>query len=294
MIRILPAAVLLCVAAAFAQTPRSEFEVASIKPTPPLTAGSDRMNIGIHLDGAQVHIGAFSVKDYLLMAFNIKIYQLEGPDWISSTRFDIDAKIPAGVEKPDIAGMVRSLFEDRFGMKTHRSSKDLPVYALVVAPDGLKMQKSQVDPSDPPFMAGTGGDGVDVKASGGREGVNLNYGHGTTFSFANNKIEAHRLVMPLFADILGRFTDRPIVDMTKLTDAYDITVDLSQEDYMGMLIRSAVNAGVTLPPEALRMMNNTDDTLMMALRRLGLKLENRKAPVETVVVDEMRKTPSEN
>jgi uncharacterized protein (TIGR03435 family) len=190
--------------------------------------------------------------------------------------------------------MVRSLLEDRFGLKTHRSSKELPVYALVVASDGLKMQQSKVDPSDPPFMPRSGSGNVDVKASGGREGVNLNYGHGTTFSFANNKIEGHRLVMPLFAEILGRFTDRPIIDMTKLTGAYDITVDLSQEDFMAMLIRSAVNAGVTLPPEALRLMNSGDDTLMMALRRLGVKLENRKAPVETVVVDEMRKTPSEN
>jgi len=278
--------------AAFAQTPRPEFEVASVKPSN--TAAPDRMNVGIHVDGAQLHVGSFSMKDYLLMAYNIKIYQLEGPDWINSARFDIDAKIPAGVERPDIQGMMRSLLEDRFGLKTHRSTKELPVYALVVAPDGLKIQESKFDPADPPYIPGTGRDSVTVKASGGREGVNLNYGHGTTFSFADNKIEARRLVMPLFAEILGRFTDRPIVDMTKLTAPYDITVDLSQEDYMAMLIRSAVNAGVTLPPEAMRLMNNSDDTLMMALRRLGLKLENRKAPVDTVVVDEIRKSPSEN
>jgi uncharacterized protein (TIGR03435 family) len=104
MSRILPAAVLLCASAAFGQSPRPQFEVASIKPSPPPSTGADRMNIGLHLDGAQVHVGAFSLKDYLLMAFNVKIYQLEGPDWISSARFDIDAKIPSGGEKPDIAG----------------------------------------------------------------------------------------------------------------------------------------------------------------------------------------------
>jgi uncharacterized protein (TIGR03435 family) len=291
MSRNLLLAALLSVSAALAQAPRQEFEVASIKPFD--NAVVDRMNVGVHLDGAQVHVGAFSLKDYLLMAYDIKIYQLEGPDWISSARFDVDAKLPAGMEKPDIRLMMRSLLEDRFGLKTHKGSKELPVYAIVVAPDGVKMQESKVDPADPPFASGSSGS-VDVKASGGREGVNLNYGHGTTFAFANNKIEGRRLVMPLFVDVLGRFTDRPVLDKTNLTAAYDFTIDLSQEDYMAMLIRSAVNAGVTLPPEALRLMNSSDDTLVMALRRLGLKLENRKAPVDTVVVDQMRKTPSEN
>ena len=287
----IPVLAVLCASAAFAQAPRQQFEVASIKPTP--EAVTDRMSVGIHIDGAQVHVGSFSLKDYLLMAYNIKLYQLDCPVWLGSARFDVDAKVPAGLEKPDIAAMMRSLLEDRFGLKTHRATKDLPVYGLVVAPDGPKMQESKVDPADPPFSPRSG-DSVTVKASGGREGVNLNYGHGTTFAFANNKIEAHRLVMPLFCEILGRFTELPIVDMTKLTAAYDITVDLSQEDYMAMLIRSAVNAGVTLPPEAMRLMNNSDDGLMMALRRLGLKLEHKKAPVETVVVDDIRKTPSEN
>jgi|SRR5579883_630832 len=291
MTRISCAAVVLCATAAFAQTPKQQFEVASIKPSGGPT--SDRMDIGVRLDGAQVHVGSFSLKDYLLMAFNIKLYQLEGPDWISGARFDIDAKVPAGIEKPDIRAMMQNLLEERFGLKTHRGTKELPVYGLTVAADGLKMQPSKVDPSDPPFT-GSGTDAVNIKASGGRDGVNLNYGHGTTFSFANNKIEGRRLTMPIFAEILGRFTDRPVVDMTKLDVAYDFTIDLSQEDYMAMLIRSAVNAGVTLPPEALRLMNSSDDTLMMALRKLGLKLERRKAPIETVIVDEMRKTPSEN
>jgi uncharacterized protein (TIGR03435 family) len=153
------------------------------------------------------------------------------------------------------------------------------------------MQESKLEPGETLFTAS---DMLDLKASGGREGVNLNYGHGTTFAFADNKIEGRRLTMQVFVDILGRFTDRPVVDMTKLTAPYDFTIDLSQEDYMAMLIRSAVNAGVTLPPEAMRLMNSSDNTLMMAMRRLGLKLENRKAPIETVVVDEMRKTPGEN
>lgn len=287
MSRICVVAAVLGVSAAFAQTPRPEFEVASIKPSSSI---QESVKVGLHIDGAQVHIGQFSLKDYLLMAFNVKIYQLEGPDWLSSARFDIDAKIPQGGSQTDVRRMLQSLLEDRFGLKVHRGSKELAVYGLLVGSDGPKMKEAEVDPADPAPAAG----GVDVKVTGGRNGVNINYGHGTYFAFANSRIEGKKLTMPLFADILGRFVDRPVIDMTKLTAAYDFTLDLTQEDYTAMLIRSAVIAGVTLPPEAMRLMNNSDDSLMMALRRLGLKLETRKAPVETVVVDEMRKTPSAN
>jgi uncharacterized protein (TIGR03435 family) len=64
---------------------------------------------------------------------------------------------------------------------------------------------------------------------------------------------------------------------------------------MAMLIRSAIAAGVVLPPEALRALSGSSgDSLMNALDRLGLKLEPRKAPLEVLVVDRMEKAPTEN
>ena len=101
--------------------------------------------------------------------------------------------------------------------------------------------------------------------------------------------------MASFADLLGRFVDKPVVDMTGITGSYDFDLDFTPEDYMAMLIRSAIAAGVTMPPEALRMLSGSSgDSLMNALDRLGLKLENRKAPVEVLVVDRMEKAPTEN
>jgi uncharacterized protein (TIGR03435 family) len=71
-------------------------------------------------------------------------------------------------------------------------------------------------------------------------------------------------------------------------------VDLSEDDYRAMLIRSAVAAGVQLPPQALRLMETSDGSLFSALKPLGLKLESRKAPIEMLVVDSALKTPTEN
>jgi uncharacterized protein (TIGR03435 family) len=101
--------------------------------------------------------------------------------------------------------------------------------------------------------------------------------------------------MTTFAELLGRFEDKPVVDQTGLTGSYDFDLEFTPEDYMAMLIRSAIAAGVTLPPEALRALSGSSgDSLLNALDRLGLKLENRKAPLEVLVIDHIEKAPTDN
>ena len=56
--------------------------------------------------------------------------------------------------------------------------------------------------------------------------VNVNYGHGSSYTFANDRFEAHKLTMALFAANLERFADRQIVDMTGLTAQYDFAFDV--------------------------------------------------------------------
>jgi hypothetical protein len=75
-------------------------------------------------------------------------------------------------------------------------------------------------------------------------------GGGASFVLGNNKLEARKLTMAQFADLLTRFYDRPIIDATGLKGRYDVTLDVAPEDYMGMMIRSAVGAGIPLPPQA--------------------------------------------
>jgi uncharacterized protein (TIGR03435 family) len=182
-------------------------------------------------------------------------------------------------------------------MTAHTETKDFPVYALVVAKGGLKMKES---PPDPNAEVGAPGEkpkapATNVSGSGGRGGVHIEYGHGSFFTMADNKFIARKLPMASFVEVLARFEDKPVVDKTGLTGSYDFDLEFTQEDYMAMLIRSAIAAGVTLPPEALRMLSGASgDSLLNALERLGLKLETRKAPLEMLVIDHIEKAPTEN
>ena len=278
--------VLVC-SAAFAQS--SEFEVASIKPSAPVV---DRVNVGVHVDGAQVRCTYLSLKDYIRMAYNVKDHQIVGPDWIASDRFDIAAKVPEG-GRDKIREMLQALLKDRFHMKFHNDTKEFPVYALGVGKGGPRMKESPLDPEEPAPEGGRGA--VNVTASGGRGGVVVNMGRGSFFNFSDNKLVGKKLTMAQFAATLERFMDRPVVDMTGLAPSYDFTLDFTPEDYRAMQIRSAIAAGVVLPPQAMKLLEgNSGDSLFSAIAALGLKLDTRKAPVEVLVVDEMLKTPTEN
>jgi uncharacterized protein (TIGR03435 family) len=284
---VLPA--VLWSAAAFGQAApqRLEFEVASIKPSPPPVAG--QVNAGVKVDGAQVHARFLALSDYIQSAYKVKNYQVVGPAWLGSERFEIDAKLPAGGTREQVPAMLQSLLADRFELKVHRETKDFPVYALVVAKGGLKMEAIPIDPEDAKGA-------LDVAAEAGQGGTNVNLGHGSSFGIgANGTISGTKLTITQMADLLARFTDKPMVDMTDLKGGYTFTLTFTPEEFRAMMIRAAIAAGVALPPEALRMLEGaSNDSLFSALERLGLKVENRKAPLETLVVDHILKTPTEN
>ena len=131
---------------------------------------------------------------------------------------------------------------------------------------------------------------------GSNQGVSINLGPGSSVSFSNNKFEAKRLTMPSLAGTLERFLDRPILDMTDLKGSYDFSIDVTTDDYRAMLIRSAVVAGVVLPPDVLRLLDSASspESLFDGLAKLGLRLEPRRAPLDVVVIDGALRTPTEN
>ena len=186
--------------------------------------------------------------------------------------------------------MMRSLLEERFKLKIHRDKKDFPVYVLEVAKGGLKMQENAPNPDAADAKAP-----INVTGSGSGQGVSVDLGRGSSYTFSNNKFEAKRLTMAALAGNLERFLDRPIVDMTDLKGSYDFALDVTPEDYRAMLIRAAVAAGVSLPPEALRLLDGASfASLYDAMQKVGLRLDARKAPLDLLVIDEARKSPTEN
>ena len=286
------AAALTVVAAVsvFAQAPqpRVEFEVASVRHS--ADSKPEQASIGLHMDGSQVRIAYVVMRDYIAMAFAVRSSLVSGPDWITTERFDLNAKLPAGASATEIPEMLQAVLADRFQLKIHREKKDVPVYALILGKGPLKLKQSAPNAnSNEPKGA------VNVAASGSAAGVSANLGNGSYYTFGDNKFEAGKMTMDALVRMLSGFVNRPILDLTGLKGTYDLTLNVAPEDYQAMLIRAAVNNGVVLPPQALRLLDdNAPASLFDAIQQLGLRLDARKLPLDALVIDQISKTPTDN
>jgi len=174
-----------------------EFEVISIKPNK-----SGPGHSGSHSDRGILKADNMSLRQMIASAYGIKDYQLEGPDWLASERFDVSAKFPENLpsdrEKYAAAmfSMLQKMLVDRFKLAVHREQKALPVYGLVVAKHGIKFKQ--------------------VPDQGSRRNSNNTHFTGTCS-------------MDLFADFLSRRMDMPVIDMTGLKGMYEMTLDWAPE-----------------------------------------------------------------
>ena len=253
---------------------RPAFEVASIRPSP---RDRNEVAIGVRITGTQLRISQWPLKEYLAMAYRIRPQQISGPDSLL-TVYDIAATIPAGVP------------QDRFQMKAHLEKKQLPVYALEIGKEGLKIKEATLD-----LAAAAASAATNVQASGGNNGITLDGGDGSSFVLANNRVEVRRMTMERFAGLATRFLDRPVVDFTGLTGRYDLTLDIAPEDYTAMMVRAAVSQGIQLPPQALQAMNlGSLNPLKAGMERAGFRLETQNAPLDFLVVESIAKAPTEN
>ena len=127
MKRLTTAAAVLVLAAA--QTPRPVFEAASVKvnksssPLVRLSMPTGRLSV------VNVTLRMLIRNAYLLQDFRIS----GGPAWLDIDRFDIEATASAAVSIDQIRAMERALLEERFHLKTHTETRDLPIYVLSLA-----------------------------------------------------------------------------------------------------------------------------------------------------------------
>jgi uncharacterized protein (TIGR03435 family) len=268
-----------------AAAPKLEFEVASIRPSD--ASNPQQVTAGLRMDGSQAHFTSLSLKNLIDRAYNVLPDQVSGPDWISSQRYDISAKLPDGATTAQIPQMLQTLLADRFALKVHKESKDMPAYALVVG----KSLKLQVLPED---GSAAGNGSVNVAVSGSVAGVSFDFGNGSSYTFANDQFQFNKVTMDMLAGGLSRFLDRPVVDMTSLEGKYNLTLNVTREDYYILLVRSGANAGVALPPQAMQLLNGSPVSLFDAIDQQGLHLDARKLPLDMIVVDSALQTPTEN
>jgi uncharacterized protein (TIGR03435 family) len=184
---------------------RSEFEVASVKPSDP----QSRAPIGVFTGpGGRVTITNFTLKMLVSEAYSIKEAQVFGGErWVGDVPFDIVAKAPASSDAakitppspktpptPEVLTMLRNLLAERFQLKVDQTTQQRPVYELVVAKAGPKLQETQ-HPNDPP-----------------------------RWQFGEGVIAARNRPSSWLADALARQVDRPVLDKTGLRGTYDFNL----------------------------------------------------------------------
>ena len=259
------------------------FEVASVKPN---KSGENFIRFGLQ-PGGRFTAQNVPARELIRFAYNVQPFQIEGgPGWLSSDRFDVTAK--AEGELPNVGPgqsgpvqqMMQNLLADRFKLKVHRESKEMPIYALVLARSDGKLGK-QIEPSTTdcaamrgrgagPGRGGPGGPPPAPPQPGERPQCGMFMGFGS--------VGAGDVPLEQLAQLLSGRVQRIVVDKTGLTGRYSFNMEFTPDQ---MPPPGAAPPGVQLPA-----VNPDGPSIFTALQeQLGLKLESTRGPVETLVID---------
>ncbi len=254
-----------------------KFEVASIKPS---NGDDHRVSIQF-VPGGGFRSSGTTLKMLVTQAYDVRDFQISGgPGWITSDRYDINAKAERGdsdAPPPDPRNMsddqmrtmrqqmqerLRGLLAERFQLIIHRETRELPVYALVVAKNGPKMKQSE-------FKAGE-------RRRMMRMGRGLMTGEGVPLDMMTN--------------VLSNQLGRPVIDRTGLTGPFDIKLEWTPDPGQA----GGPFGGPPPSVDGLPAPDPNGPTLFTAIQeQLGLRLESTKGPVDVIVIDKVEK-PSEN
>jgi bla regulator protein blaR1 len=265
------------------EAPSPSFEVASIK----LNHSGDRRG-GLGLPPGRFMATNTKTKLLIAFAYHVQDFQVsEGPSWVDSERYDIDGKeedsLAATAEKlaPDqradqVRLMLRSLLVERFKLKVSHATKELPVYALVVAKNGPKLHEQK--PGD--------------NYSNGIQAANgLSMGP-HTLGMRPGQLTGQGISMAELTMILSQQLGRIVVDQSGLKGNYDFTLQWTPDQTSSATVQAPEGGKPAvdnaLPPES------SGPSIFTALQeQLGLKLESTKGPVDVLVIEHIER-PSEN
>jgi uncharacterized protein (TIGR03435 family) len=127
-----------------------QFEVASVKPNRIASAdGEGAPREKITASSGSLTMQSVSLQTCIKWAYDLRDFQILGPSWISSEKYDIAAKASSAVPEQELRVMLRALLTERFKLRIRMETKDKPVYALVVGKSGPKLDKAKDE--DPSF-----------------------------------------------------------------------------------------------------------------------------------------------
>jgi uncharacterized protein (TIGR03435 family) len=271
-----------------------EFEVASIKAAPPPDGKGMRVWIrggpGTS-DPTRLVIENFNLFGLVTRAYDVKGFQISGLDGASSERFNITAKVPEGATKEDLLVMLQNLLTERFKLRLHHETKEMPIYELVVGKGGPKFKESSGEPPKDDVTAAPGPppgrkldkDGYPMPPPGMAAFTMVNGSARARFNAAYESMQD-------LATTLANQMDRPVVDATRLKGKYDFILSWAPE---GIRMGAGPPTGGEGP--AASAPDESGPSLISAIQeQLGLKLDSKKAPVDTLVIDHYEKVPTEN
>jgi uncharacterized protein (TIGR03435 family) len=255
-----------------------QFEVASVRQAAPVdsVSGSSGMKRATGMGAVTITSDRASyrnitLKSLLMRAYDLKPFQISGPAWIDSERYDVLATIPEGTSKEDLPVMLQHLLAERFRMTLHSETKEHPGYILGIGKGGPKLVPAKNPRSAP----------ADPDASPGPASISFTMGGSSTVMKVNGA------TMPAFADFLSRTLGRPVVDSTKLAGEFDIVLHMSME----VLRPGAQETGTDRSPVE---SDSSMASLFTAIHDLGLTLDSDNVPLKCFVVDKAEKIPTEN
>ena len=268
--------------------PSATFEVASVKAN---KSGDNRTMIGGQ-PGGRFNVTNAALRQIIQIAYQIQPFQLVGgPNWIGDERFDIVAKAPANtpiIGPPGSASpgpmqvMMRNLLAERFKLKVHTESRDMPIYALVLARSDGKLGP-KINPSTVDCAAlrgrGPGGPPPAPPAPGERPQCGMMMGIG---SFVAGGISMTQL-----AATLSQRVGRTVIDKTGLSGSYEFNLDFTPDQ-----MPPAGGPGAAPPPGAPQFppVDPNGPSIYTALQeQLGLKLDSQRGPVDVVVIDSVER-----
>lgn len=269
------------VGAAWAQEPSNPvFEAASVK----LNSSADLRGLNWEfLPGGRFTATNMPLFVVITVAYDLPFQTSRvsgGPTWVRSEKYDIQAmagvgSIPEGstvkARNDRVRLMLQNLLAERFKLVMRLEPKELPIYAVVVAKGGAKLQKAAVEEKGCPDVSAN--NGLTCHSVIGGQGRGM---HGKAVSVAD------------LASFAESWSDRPIVDKTGIAGLFEVDT----EGWAPMRPR-IVPPGREPTAEDIAMADPTRPTLFLIFERLGLKMEPQKAPLETFVVEHVER-PSEN
>jgi uncharacterized protein (TIGR03435 family) len=259
---------------------RPKFEAASIKPSSTTNFRMVRPLPGRLEADAPVRL-------LMQNAYTVQPFQIVGgPDWIGSTRYQVEAKADGNANRAQLFLMLQSLLEDRFQLKIHRETRELPVYTLVAARSGLKLPSPKegacdtVGPDAPPDWAG----GQMRPPQQGQPP--LAHCGNVTVALASSgaRMQGGNIPMQEFVRMLSMVLDRSVIDKSGFTGLFDLRLDFLPDE---------TTPPLPAPPPGAPLDSSSPSILTAIQEQLGLRLESAKGPVDVIVVDHVER-PSAN